>query len=32
MDEIVLALLCPTLHEKNRASESLNWDAVNRLH
>ena len=32
IDEAVLALLYLTLHERNRAWKSFDWDAMNRLH
>jgi hypothetical protein len=32
IDEAVLALLCLTLHEGDRAWKSFDWDAMNRLH
>ncbi|MCZ7649585.1 MAG: DUF6429 family protein [Planctomycetota bacterium] len=32
IDEAVLALLYLTLHHKERAWKSFDWDAMNRLH
>ncbi|WP_179948887.1 DUF6429 family protein [Burkholderia sp. FL-7-2-10-S1-D7] len=32
IDDAVLALLYLTLHDRNRAWKSLDWDALNRLH
>lgn len=32
IDEAVLALLCLTLHEGNRAWKGQDWDAMNRLY
>ncbi len=32
IDEAVLALLCLTLHDGNRAWKGFDWDTLNRLH
>ncbi|NTY41788.1 hypothetical protein FCJ57_37035, partial [Burkholderia diffusa] len=32
IDDTVLALLYLTLHDRNRAWKSFDWDALNRLH
>jgi hypothetical protein len=32
IDDAVLALLHLTLHDRNRAWKSFDWDALNRLH
>ncbi|KHK61018.1 hypothetical protein PI86_00725 [Burkholderia sp. A9] len=32
VDDAVLALLYLTLHDRNRAWKSFDWDALNRLH
>jgi len=32
IDEVVLALLYLTLHDRDRAWKSFDWDALNRLH
>lgn len=32
IDDVVLALLCLTLHEYDRAWKSFDWDVLNRLH
>lgn len=32
IDEAILALLYLTLHDRDRAWKSMDWDAMNRLH
>ena len=32
IDEAVLALLCLTLHDHNRAWKGFDWDTLHRLH
>ena len=32
IDDTILALLCLTLHDGNRAWKGFDWDALNRLH